>query len=163
MKLTPCLQACSFRALTQVLCHCSLKDLKQNKEVRRPLTPASGAGGPCWPERSLIRKPQTPPVWLLWGWVKSCCRDVCVLSCLTVFLALHSLSTVCEYWNSHPSTMSKEARKRPTKHSQHNSWSSITASRSLSHHQVQMDKTRTIGQIRSALFSLWEAVNRQSS
>lgn len=138
MKLTPCLQACSFRALTQVLCQCSLKDLKVNREVKRPLTPASDAGGPSRPERSFIRMPQTPPAWLLWGWVKSCCQDVSLLFCLVVFLALQTRSTVCEYWNSHPSTMNKEARKRPTKHSQPNSWSSITASWSLSYHQVQM-------------------------
>lgn len=135
MTLTPCLQACSFRALTQVLCQCSLKDFKENKEVKRPLTPASDAGGPSLPERSFIRKLQTPPAWLLWVWVKSCCQDVSLLFCLVVFPAR---STVCEYWNSHPSTMNKEARKRPTKHSHPNSWSSITPSWSVSYHQVQM-------------------------
>lgn len=160
-QLTPCLQACSFRALTQVLCQCSLKDLKENKEVKRPFTPASDAGAPSRPERSFIRMPHTPPVCLLWGWGKSCCQTVSLLSCLAFFLALHSRSTVCEYWNSHPSTMSKEARKRPTRPSQPNSWSSITASWSLSYHQVQMEIP--LSQSRSALFSLWETAIRQSS
>lgn len=133
-QLTPCLQACSFRALIQVLCQCSLKDLKENREVTMPLTPASDAEAPSRPGRSFIRKPHTPPASLLWGCVEeSCCQDV------SLFLALHSRRTVREYWNSHPSTISKEARKTPTRPSQPNSWSSITASRSLSYHLARME------------------------
>lgn len=139
-QLTPCLQACSFRALIQVICQCSLKDLKENREVNKPLTPASGMTPPSRPERSFSKNPQTPPAGLWRGCVRgSCCRGGSFLSRSAVFLDLHRHSTVSRYWNSHPSTMSKEVRKSPTEHSQHNSCSSISASWSLSCHQVRKE------------------------
>lgn len=139
-RLTPCLQACSFRALTQVLCQCSLKDLKENREVNKPLTPASGMGPTSRPKPSFSRNPHTLSARLWWSCVRgSGCRAGPLPSCLAIFLDLHRCSTVSKYWNSHPSTMSKEVRKRPTRHSQHNSCSSITASWSLAYHQFQME------------------------
>ncbi|KAF3840731.1 hypothetical protein F7725_006593 [Dissostichus mawsoni] len=124
----------------KVLCQCSLKDLKENREVNRPLTPASGEAPAPRPERRFSRKPHAPPARLCWGCVmESCCQAISLLSCLAVFLDLHRRSTVSKYWSSHPSTMSREVRKRPTRHSQPNSWSSITVSWSLSYHQVQME------------------------
>lgn len=162
-QLTPCLQACSFKAFTQVLCQCSLKDLKENREVNKPLTPASEACRPSQPERSLTRKPHTPPPWLCWGCLKeNRCQAGPPLSCLMLFLVLQSRSTVFKYWKSHPSTMSREARKRPTRHSQPKSWSSITASWSLSYHQVQMEISGLVRQSRSAPFTLWVAAHSQS-
>lgn len=137
-QLTPCLQACSFRALTQVLCQCPLKDLKENRDVSKPFTPASDAGPPSLPQRSFSRKPNTPPGWQWWGCVKDgCCQAGSLPSCSAVFLAFRSRSRFSKYWSSHPSTMSKETRKRPTRHSQPNCRSSITVSRSLSYHQVR--------------------------
>lgn len=155
-QLTPCLQACSFRALTQVLCQCSLMDLKENRVVNRPLTPASDAGPPSLPVRSFSRKPHTAPVRLWWGSVReSCGRAGSLFTCpVGAFLAFRSRSRVSAYWSSHPSTMNTEARKRATRHSQPNSRSSISVFRSLSYHQVQMVNTRTVSQGRSASFSL---------
>ncbi|KAK5858376.1 hypothetical protein PBY51_002520 [Eleginops maclovinus] len=97
----------------------------------------------CTPaERSFSRKPHAPPARLWCGCLmESCCQAISLLSGLAVFLDLHRRSTVSKYWSSHPSTMSREVRKRPTRLSQPNSWSSITVSWSLSYHQVQMEIT----------------------
>lgn len=127
-QLTPCLQACSFRALIQVLCQCSLKDLKENRDDSKPLTPASPAGPPSLPERSLSRKLHTPPAWIWKSW----CRGFSPLPSPALCLDLQSFHKDREYWNSHPSTISTEAKKRVTRHSQLNSWSSISASWSVS-------------------------------
>ncbi|TNN72514.1 hypothetical protein EYF80_017290 [Liparis tanakae] len=90
--------ACSFRALTQVLCQCSLKDLKENREVNKPLTPASGMGPPSRPKRSFSRNPHTLSARLWWSCVRgSGCRAGPLPSCLAIFLDLQRRSTVSKY------------------------------------------------------------------
>lgn len=134
-------------------------DLKDNRQVSNPLTPASEGGPLSQPERRFSRKPHAVSLRLCWGRVMESCGLIWSSpTSLAVLLDLRIRSRVSEYWSSHPSTMSKEAMNRATRHSQPNCWRSIiTVSRELSYHQVQMVNVRTVNESRSALCSLWVA------
>lgn len=129
--------------------------------VSKPLTPASDAAPPS--RRSFSKKPQTGPARPWWGG-ESCGRDGSPPTCFTVFPALRTRTMVSGYWRSHPSTMSKEARKRATRPSQPNSRSSITVSRGLSHHRARLVNVRTVSPGGSApCFLRGRSSPRQSS
>lgn len=124
-KLTPCLLACSLRARTQALCQCSLKDLKENREDRRLLTPASVSLPPPPRENlNLRRDPHTPPVRVWCVRLSGSCQWVSDLAWVLV-PDLLGRRMAREYCTSQVSTTSREARNNATRSSQLQSWPSI--------------------------------------